>query len=100
MASAITAAQAAKQVIETLKAAGHPDRAAQSRVFFKSDEDVQFYGLAAQETRQIEREFFVTVKGSWTYDDALEFCDLMIREKHLEAKQIGFELLARFRQVS
>lgn len=78
MASAITAAQAAKQIIKTLKAAGTPERAEQSRVYFKSDEDVKFYGLAAQETRQIEREFFATVKGLWAYEEALGFCDLRI----------------------
>ncbi|MBS1786679.1 MAG: DNA alkylation repair protein [Acidobacteria bacterium] len=98
MASKITPTQAAKQVLKTLKAAGTPERAAQSRVYFKSDEDVQFYGLAAQEVRQVEREFFATVKGAWTFDDAIAFCELMIREKHLEAKQIGFELLARFKR--
>lgn len=89
---------ASKQIIETLKGAGSPARAAQSRVYFKADEDVQFYGLTAQETRQVEREFFATVKGVWTYADALRFCDLMIWEKHLEAKQIGVELLARFKR--
>ncbi|MGH9800179.1 MAG: DNA alkylation repair protein [Blastocatellia bacterium] len=98
MASAITAAPAAKQIIKTLKAAGTAERAAQSRVYFKSDEDVQFYGLTTPEVRLIEREFYASVKGVWTYDDALGFCDLMIREKHLEAKQIGFELLARFKR--
>lgn len=98
MATVISPEQARKQIIKTLKAAGSPERAAQSRVYFKSDEDVQFYGLATQETRQVEREFFAMVKGSWTYEDALTFCELLIREKHLEAKQIGFELLARFKR--
>lgn len=98
MALKITPAQAVKQILKTLKAAGTPGRAAQSRVYFKPDEDVEFYGLATAETRQIEREFFATVKSSWTYDDALAFCELMMRERHLEAKQIGFELLARFKR--
>lgn len=94
----ITAAHAAKQIIKTLKAVGSPARAEQSRVYFKSDEDVQFYGLSAPEARQVEREFFATVKGVWTYADALAFCDLLIREKHLEAKMIGCEVLARFKR--
>lgn len=98
MATVISPEQARKQIVKTLKAAGSPARAEQSRVYFKSDEDVRFYGLGAQETRQIEREFFAMVKGLWTYEDALELCDLMIRERHLEAKQIGFELLARFKR--
>lgn len=98
MASTITPHQAAKQIINTLKAAGTLERAAQSRVYFKPDEDVRFYGLKADEVRQIEREFYASVKGGWNYQDALEFCDLLIREKHLEAKQVGMELLARFKR--
>ena len=89
---------ASKQIIETLKAAGSPARAEQSRVYFKADEDVQFYGLSTPEARQVEREFFATVKGVWAYADAVAFCDLMIREKHLEAKMIGCEVLARFKR--
>lgn len=98
MISTINVTQAAKQILKALKASGTPERASQSRVYFKADEDVQFYGLKTPEARQIEREFFASVKGVWVYADALGFCDVMIREKHLEAKMIGFELLARFKR--
>lgn len=63
MASTINATQAVKQVLKILKSVGTPERAAQSRAYFKADEDVQFYGLKTPEVRQIEREFFVTVKA-------------------------------------
>src|SRR5882672_2507726 len=98
MASTITAAQAAKQIIKILKAAGHPDRAAQSRVYFKDYEDVRFYGLAVPEARAVEREFFASVKGIWALEEALGLCDLLICERELEAKQIGIEALGRFRR--
>ena len=93
-----TPQQAAKQIIKTLKAAGSPDRAAQSRIFFKDYEDVRFYGLAVPEARAVEREFFAMIKGVWTLEDALALCDLLIRERELEAKQIGIEVLARFKR--
>lgn len=95
---AITAAQAAKQILKTLKAAGRPDRAAQSRVYFKGHEDVRFFGLAVPEARAVEREFYAAVKGVWTLADALTLCDLLIRESELEAKQIGIEVLAHFKR--
>jgi 3-methyladenine DNA glycosylase AlkD len=98
MTSAITAAHAAKRIIKTLKAAGSPDRAAQSHVYFKDYEDVRFYGLAVPEVRAVEREFFASVKGVWTLEDALNLCDLLIREPQLESKQIGIEVLARFKR--
>src|SRR5205085_8548760 len=98
MAPAITITQAAKQIIKTLKATGHPDRAAQSRIYFKDYEDVRFYGLSTPETREVEREFFASVKGIWTLENALGLGDLLIRERELEAKQIGIEVLARFKR--
>jgi 3-methyladenine DNA glycosylase AlkD len=98
MASAVTAAQAAKQINKTLKAAGQPARAAQSRVYFKNYEGVHFYGLSTPETRAIEREFSASVKGIWTIKDALALCELLICERQLEAKLIGIEALARFKR--
>lgn len=98
MASTITAARAAKQILKTLEAAGSPDRAAQSRAFFKDYEDVRFYGLAVPEARAVERDFFASVKGAWALEDAMAFCSLLIREPQLEAKQIGIEVLARFKR--
>jgi 3-methyladenine DNA glycosylase AlkD len=98
MPTTITAAQAAKRIIKTLKAAGSPDRAAQSRVYFKDYEDVRFYGLSAPEVRAVEREFFASVKGVWALENALYLCDLLIREPQLEAKHVGIEVLARFKR--
>ncbi len=95
---ALTAAQAAKQILKILKDAGQPARAAQSRVYFKEYEDVRFFGLAVPEARAVEREFYASVKGVWTPADALALCDLLIREPELEAKQIGIEVLARFKR--
>jgi len=98
MTSLLTPEKAAKQIIKTLKTDGNPERAAQSRAFFKEYEDVRFYGLSTPEARAVEREFFASVKGVWTLAEAVEFCDLMIRQPQLEAKQIGIELLGRFKR--
>jgi len=98
MASAMTAAQAARQILKTLQTTGNPDRAAQSRAFFKDDEKVQFYGLSAPEVRQIEREFFAMVKDSWSLEDALALCEALLPKPQLEAKHISLEVLARFKR--
>jgi 3-methyladenine DNA glycosylase AlkD len=98
MPSTITAAQAAREIIKTLRTAGQPDRAAQSRVYFKDYEDVQFYGVAAPEMRQIALRLSSCVERIWKLEDALTCCDLLIREKHQEAKQAGVEILGRFKK--
>lgn len=67
-------------------------------MFFKDDEEVQFYGLSAPEVRQIEREFFSMVKDTWTLEDALALCEALLPKPQLEAKHISLEVLARFKR--
>lgn len=94
----MTAAQAARQILKTLQTTGNPDRAAQARMFFKDNEEVQFYGLSAPEVRQIEREFFAMVKDAWTLEDALALCEALLPKAQLEAKHISLEVLTRFKR--
>ncbi len=92
----VTPEQLVGQAIARLEEAADPKAADQSRSYFKPDEQVHFYGVKMPQVRQIEKALFARVKKQWSTDEAVEFCDLMVREKQLEAKAIGFLLLARF----
>ena len=91
--------QLAAQARHELKAAGDERVAAQSRVYFKSNEDVRFYGVNTPTTRKIARQLYQQVCGEWQLDDAIMFCDLLIRERELEAKAAGIFVLADFKQL-
>ncbi len=90
--------QLAAQAHRELKAAGDPRVATQSRVYFKSDEDVRFYGVNTPTTRRIAKQLYQQIRGEWQLDDAITFCDLLIRERELEAKCIGIFVLADFKK--
>jgi 3-methyladenine DNA glycosylase AlkD len=72
--------------------------AAQARKYFKSYENVAFLGINTPRIREIEGEIYRAVKDSWTVDDAVRFCDALIRNRFLEAKGVGILLLSRFKK--
>jgi 3-methyladenine DNA glycosylase AlkD len=95
----ISPLQLAQQTLQRLRAAGNGRVAAQSSVYFKAHEQVAFFGVGTPELRRIEREIYQQVKGSWTVQDALAFCELLIRDQRQEAKTAGLLLLARYHKT-
>ncbi|MDX2032452.1 MAG: DNA alkylation repair protein [Blastocatellia bacterium] len=81
-----------------LKAAGDPRIAAQARVYFKPDEKVRFYGVNAPTARKIARGLSARVRGAWGLDEAMAFCEAMLREPEAEAKSVGILVLADFKR--
>lgn len=53
-------------------------------------------GISAGDLRQVARELFKLIKSHWTLEGALEFCQLMLPEKYLEAKAVSILILERF----
>ncbi len=88
----------ARQGIEMLNAEGDARAAATAKTFFKPDEKVAFYGVRTSRVRQIESELFKTVRRAWTLPEAMEFCDILVRNPYLEAKALGLLLLARYKK--
>jgi 3-methyladenine DNA glycosylase AlkD len=97
--SKISPRQLAQQTLQRLLAAGNGRIAKQSSVYFKAQERVAFFGVATPELRSIEREFYQQVKGQWTFQDALAFCELLIQDQRQEAKTAGLLLLARYHKT-
>jgi 3-methyladenine DNA glycosylase AlkD len=90
--------QLAEQAIRELKAAANTRAAKQAKFYFKPDEEVRVFGVDTPKQRKIARELYQRVRGEWTIEDALAFCDLLIRRRELEAKSIGIFLLARYQK--
>jgi 3-methyladenine DNA glycosylase AlkD len=66
------------------------------RRFFKAHEEVRFFGLKTAAVRRMVAEAYGSVRADWVPEDAVEFCDRLIREPYLEAKIVGVELLGRY----
>ena len=90
--------QLAEQAIQELKRAGDPRVAAGARNYFKAYEDVDFFGVKTPSVRQIERNLYQKIRGDWRITDAISFCDILIKQQELEAKNTGIFLLARYKK--
>lgn len=87
-----------KLCLGELKRAGNASVARQSRQFFKADDDVVFFGIKAPQVKEIEKSLYEKVRGEWSPADGLAFCDLMLRQRELEARSTGLLLLARYQK--
>ncbi len=90
--------QLAERAISELKAAANVRTAKQAKFYFKPDEEVWVFGVDTPTQRKIAGELYQRVRGEWTIEDALAFCDLLIKRRELEAKNIGIFLLARYQK--
>ena len=88
----------ATQAIRDLEAASDLRVAAQSRIYYKPDEVVCFYGVSTPNTRKIAKNLSRQIRDNWQLDDALRFCDILIKRRELEAKCVGIFGLAEFRR--
>ena len=86
------AAEAKKQL---RSAASHwpPVRATQ---FFKPEEAVFTIGITTPRLKKIEGKLYAAVRTTWGYPEAVQFADLLLREKHVDGRSLGLMLLSRY----
>lgn len=90
----ITPQKAAKEALAYLREGADPDRAASFQRYFK--EPIAAYGLPNAPLKEWRLAFFARVTPHWTLPDAIAFCDLMVEDPHLEARAVGFRMVADF----
>jgi 3-methyladenine DNA glycosylase AlkD len=89
------AARAAKRALERMKrptGTFHPAR------YFRSAGSLGFYNVGTDAMRALARSIYLTHRADWTIADAMVFADAMIRDRYLEVKSLGIELVARYRR--
>lgn len=86
----------AAEIIARLAAGADPVRAAGSRRYFK--EQVEFYGLTTPQLRAICGEFHERLQKSWTLDQAMELCEILLPGKKFEVKASSIILLLKFKK--
>jgi 3-methyladenine DNA glycosylase AlkD len=65
--------------------------------YFRGDHGLRFYNVGTPQVRALVRAIHLEVGNRWMVDDAVEFADALIRDRYLETKAVGIELLARYR---
>jgi 3-methyladenine DNA glycosylase AlkD len=89
------AAQAAKRA---LKRMARPSGAFDASRYFRGDHDLGFFNVGTTRMRALARSIYAARRAEWGINDAMRFADLMIADRHLEAKSVGIEVVARYRR--
>jgi 3-methyladenine DNA glycosylase AlkD len=91
-------ARQAADVRGALKALSRSTGAFDARRYFRGPVDLAFYNVGTMRMRELARSVYRTHRGDWSIDHAMAFADLLIRDRHLEAKCVGIEVVARYRR--
>ncbi len=86
--------RAAEETLRRLRRHADAAKAASYQRYFK--EPVELFGIGVQASREIQRELFESVREEWTIEDAVRFCDAMLKDPQLEARGIGYQIVAGF----
>jgi 3-methyladenine DNA glycosylase AlkD len=92
----VTPRRLAQRARAALREAADPRIARSQKKFFKPGEKISLYGLKTPEVKRIERELYAGVRKSWAFSEARVFCDLLMRDRHLESKAVGLLMLERY----
>src|SRR5262249_22516446 len=66
--------------------------------YFRGAADLGFYNVGTKPMRALARSIYIAHRGAWTIDEAMAFADVLIRDRVLEVKSIGIEVVARYRR--
>src|SRR5439155_2553111 len=89
------AARNAKRTLERIRrpvGKFHPAR------YFRGAGDLGFYNVGTDAMRALARSIYLAHREDWSIDEAMTFATVLIRDRYLEAKSLGIELVARHRR--
>jgi 3-methyladenine DNA glycosylase AlkD len=89
---------AAREATRALAAMARPAGDFDSSRYFRGPVDFGFYNVGTAAMRVLARSIYTQHKDDWTIGDAMAFADVLIADRHLEAKSIGIEVVARHRR--
>jgi len=90
----LTPDHVAAEALRRLAAMADSERARQVQRYFK--ETVRSFGVSSPKVRELARDLYEAVRGSWTVADAIALCEQLLPRPELEAKSVGTLLLLRF----
>ena len=66
--------------------------------YFRGSGELGFYNVGTIAVRHLAREIFRDHRGDWAVGDAVAFADDLIRDRYLEVKSVGIEVLSLYRR--
>ena len=77
---------------------GRPSDGFDASRYFRGPVNFGFYNVGTAAMRELVRSIYAAHKHEWSIDQAMAFADVLIEDRHLEAKSVGVELVARYRR--
>jgi len=78
---------------------GRPAQAFDASRYFRGPIDFGFYNVGTAAVRTLARSIHAEHKADWSIDEAMAFAETLIVDRHLEAKALGIEVVARYRRA-
>jgi 3-methyladenine DNA glycosylase AlkD len=94
----ISPSRAAASARRELAALSRPSASFDASRYFRSVDDFGFLNVGTQAVRQMARRLVRDNQPDWTVEDGLAFANALIRDRYLEVKGLGIEVLARYRR--
>jgi 3-methyladenine DNA glycosylase AlkD len=91
-------AAAAVKARRELKRMGRPAGAFDASRYFRGEVTLGFYNVGTTAMRALARTIHAAHRHDWSIDEAMAFADATIVDRHLEAKSVGIEVVARYRR--
>jgi 3-methyladenine DNA glycosylase AlkD len=65
--------------------------------YFRGAGDLGFYNVGTRAMRALSKDIYRANRDEWSVNDALRFADILIRDRYLEVKAVGVEVMACYR---
>ena len=93
-----TPAQAARAAKRGLARLGRPAGDFDASRYFRGSDDLRFHNVGTDAMRELARSIHAANRRTWSIRDATAFADLLIKDRYLEVKSVGIEVVARYRR--
>ena len=77
---------------------GRPTAGFDSSRYFRGPRNFGFYNVGTAAMRELVRSIHAAHNHEWSIDDAMALADVLVQDRHLEAKSVGVELVAKYRR--
>jgi 3-methyladenine DNA glycosylase AlkD len=84
----------AAETIAVLEANADETKARANQRWFK--DPVDSFGNDNELVKELKLELIAKVDQGWTIAEAVQFCEAMVRDPHMEARGIGYQVVAHF----
>lgn len=97
-AGANSPARAAAQARRALGRMARPSGDFDASRYFRGADHLGFYNVGTGAMRALSKGVYRTHREEWSVDDALAFASILIRDRYLEVKGVGIEVMACYRR--